>query len=140
MQLILWPGGAYTDNTYATKPESWSHIRIHFMNHDYIGSFWQCQMRQKTSQRGGGLCHLNSVKSARFHEIRRISARNSADFIRKTTLPEMVRPMLCQIVEINSVAATLLCVVKLGMLWFGFVVFSYVNVDKIIRNALSTGY
>ena len=36
--LILWPGGAYTDDTYATKFESWSHIRIHFMNHDYIGS------------------------------------------------------------------------------------------------------
>ena len=45
--LILWPGRAYTDDTYATKPESWSHIRIHFMNHDYIGSFWQCQMSQK---------------------------------------------------------------------------------------------
>ena len=38
MQLILWPGGAYTYNTYATKLESRSHIRIHFMNHDYIGS------------------------------------------------------------------------------------------------------
>ena len=37
----------YTDDTYATKPESRSHIRIHFMNHDYIGSFWQCQMSQK---------------------------------------------------------------------------------------------
>ena len=46
VQLILWPGGAYTDNTYTTKPESRSHIRIHFMNHDYIGSFWQCQMSQ----------------------------------------------------------------------------------------------
>ena len=47
MRLILWPGGAYTNDAYATKPESWSHIRIHFMNHDYIGSFWQCQMSQK---------------------------------------------------------------------------------------------
>ena len=49
VQLILWPGRAYTDNTYATKPESRSHIRIHFMNHDYIGSFWQCQMNQKVN-------------------------------------------------------------------------------------------
>ena len=47
MWLIVWPGGAYTDDTYTTKPESRSHIRIHFMNHDYIGSFWQCQMSQK---------------------------------------------------------------------------------------------
>ena len=38
VQLLLWPGGAYTDDTYATKPESRSHIMIHFMNHDYIGS------------------------------------------------------------------------------------------------------
>ena len=36
VQLILWPEGAYTDDTYATKPESRSHISIHFMNHDYI--------------------------------------------------------------------------------------------------------
>ena len=50
VQLILWPGGAYTDNTYATKLESRSHIRIHFMNHDYIGSFWQCQMNQKAQK------------------------------------------------------------------------------------------
>ena len=47
VQLILWPGGAYTDKTYVTKSESRSHTRIHFMNHDYIGSFWQCQMSQK---------------------------------------------------------------------------------------------
>ena len=40
VQLILWPGGAYTDDTYATEPESRSHIRIHFMNHGYIGSFF----------------------------------------------------------------------------------------------------
>ena len=50
VQLILWPGGAYTDNTYATKLESGYHIRIHFMNHDYIGSFWQCQMNQKATR------------------------------------------------------------------------------------------
>ena len=37
----------YTDDTYATKPALRSHIRVHFMNHDYIGSFWQCQMSQK---------------------------------------------------------------------------------------------
>ena len=47
VQLILWPGGLYTNDTYTTKPESWSHIRIHFMNYDYIGPFWQCQMSQK---------------------------------------------------------------------------------------------
>ena len=50
VQLILWPGGVYTDDTYATKPESRSHIRIHFMNHDYIGSFWQCHMSQKVGE------------------------------------------------------------------------------------------
>ena len=47
VQLILWPGGAYTDDTYATKPESRSHFRIHFVNHDCIGSLWQSQMSQK---------------------------------------------------------------------------------------------
>ena len=47
VQLISWPEGVYTVNAYATKLESQSHIRIHFMNHDYIGSFWQCQMSQK---------------------------------------------------------------------------------------------
>ena len=47
VQLILWPGGACTDDTYTIKPESGSHIRIHSMNHDYTGSFWQCQMSQK---------------------------------------------------------------------------------------------
>ena len=26
VRLILWPGGAYTDGTYAIKPESRSHI------------------------------------------------------------------------------------------------------------------
>ena len=60
MQLILWPEGAYTDDTYATKPESRSHIRIHFMNHDYIGSFWQCQMSQKTTN----LCHSTHLRTA----------------------------------------------------------------------------
>ena len=39
MQLILWPGGSYTDTTHATKAK----IRIPYsheiMNHDYIGSF-----------------------------------------------------------------------------------------------------
>ena len=47
VQLILWPGEAYTDNTYATKPESRSHIRIHFVNHNCIGSLCQSQMSQK---------------------------------------------------------------------------------------------
>ena len=27
--------------------QSQSHIMIHYMNHDYIGSLWQCQMSQK---------------------------------------------------------------------------------------------
>ena len=52
VQLILYPGGAYTDNAYATKIESGFHIRIHLMNHDYIGSFWQCQMSQKSEKSG----------------------------------------------------------------------------------------
>ena len=47
MQLILWSGGVYTDNTYTTTVAIRSHIMIHFMNHDYIGSLWQCQMSQK---------------------------------------------------------------------------------------------
>ena len=51
VQLILWPGGAYTHNAYATKPESWTHIRIHFMNHDCIGSLWQSQMSQKLQKK-----------------------------------------------------------------------------------------
>ena len=29
-----------------------SHIMIHFMNHDYIGSLWQCQMSQKVQIMG----------------------------------------------------------------------------------------
>ena len=55
VQLILWPRGAYTDDAYATKLESRSHIRIHFMNHDYIGSFWQCQMSQKLRKQSSEL-------------------------------------------------------------------------------------
>ena len=47
VQLILWPGGAYTDDTYATTARSRSHIMIHFMNHDCVGSLWQSQMSQK---------------------------------------------------------------------------------------------
>ena len=60
VRLIPWPGGAYTDDTYATKFESRSHIRIHFIYHDYIGSFWECQMSQNhleskcRSKRGSG--------------------------------------------------------------------------------------
>ena len=50
VQLIVWPEGAYTDDTYTTKPESRSHIRIHFMNHDCIGSLWQSQMTQKQAK------------------------------------------------------------------------------------------
>ena len=48
VQLILWPG-AYTDNTYATKPESRFHIMTHFMNHDYIGSLG-CIPNEKKSK------------------------------------------------------------------------------------------
>ena len=50
VQLILWPGGAYTDDAYATKPESRSHIKIHFVNHDCIGSLWQSQMSQMSQK------------------------------------------------------------------------------------------
>ena len=38
VRLILWPGGAYTDDTYATKVKSMIPHLIHFMSHDYIGS------------------------------------------------------------------------------------------------------
>ena len=48
--LMPWPGRPYTNNAYATKPELRSHIRIHFVNHDCIGSLWQSQMTQKTGQ------------------------------------------------------------------------------------------
>ena len=55
VQLIVWPGGAYTDNTYATKPESRSNIMVHFMNHDYIGSLGCIPNEPKNQQR----CYLN---------------------------------------------------------------------------------
>ena len=45
--LILWPGGVYTDNTYANKAKIMILYYDEIMNHDYIGSFWQCQMIQK---------------------------------------------------------------------------------------------
>ena len=48
--LILWPGGAYTDDTYATTAAITIPYRGEIMNHDYIGSFWQCQMSQKSNQ------------------------------------------------------------------------------------------
>ena len=38
VHLIVWPAGAYTDDTYVIKPESRSNIMVHFMNHDYKGS------------------------------------------------------------------------------------------------------
>ena len=75
MQSILWPGGAYTDNTYATKPESRSHIRIPFMNHDYIGSFWQCQMSQKAGNTKEIVSNLNFVPN-KLHLYSRRQADN----------------------------------------------------------------
>ena len=45
--LILWPGGAYTDDTYATKVKSMIPYYDEIMNHDYVGSLWQSQMSQK---------------------------------------------------------------------------------------------
>ena len=62
VQLIVWPGGAYTDNTYATKPESRSHIMIHFMNHDNIGSLGCIPNEPKTNiYRIGSLANSNAT-------------------------------------------------------------------------------
>ena len=47
MRSILWPGGAYTGNTYANKAKIMILYYDEIMNHEYIGSFWQCQMSQK---------------------------------------------------------------------------------------------
>ena len=47
VQSILWPGGAYTDNTYANKAKIMIPYYDEIVNHNYIGSFWQCQMSQK---------------------------------------------------------------------------------------------
>ena len=47
IQSIFWPGGAYTDNTYANKAKIMIPYDDEIVNHDYIGSFWQCQMSQK---------------------------------------------------------------------------------------------
>ena len=47
MQLILWPGGAYTLTTQdATTAHNHDprYYDYDFMNHNYIGSLWQCQM------------------------------------------------------------------------------------------------
>ena len=38
VQLILWPGGAYTDDTYATKARITIPYYDEIMNHDYLGS------------------------------------------------------------------------------------------------------
>ena len=46
LQLILWPGGAYTDDIYVTKVKSMIPYYGEIRNHDYIGSLWQCQMSQ----------------------------------------------------------------------------------------------
>ena len=37
---ILWPGGAYTDNTYANKAKIMIPYYDEIMNYGYIGSFW----------------------------------------------------------------------------------------------------
>ena len=71
-RLILWPGGAYTDDTYATKPESRSRIRIHFVNHDCIGSLWQSQMSQKPWPK------LSCKHISNFFEVVRNVIKNSA--------------------------------------------------------------
>ena len=47
MQSILWPGGAYTDNAYANKAKIMIPYYNEIVNHDYIGSFWQCQISHK---------------------------------------------------------------------------------------------
>ena len=38
VQSILWPGGAYTDATHATKAKITIPYSDEIMNHDYIGS------------------------------------------------------------------------------------------------------
>ena len=46
VRLILCSGGAYTDDAYATTAAITIPYRGEIMNHDYIGSFWQCQISQ----------------------------------------------------------------------------------------------
>ena len=36
------------------------------MNHDYIGSFWQCQMSQKPEMYLGIIININATKGNRF--------------------------------------------------------------------------
>ena len=47
VRSTLWPGGAYTDTAHAKKAKIMIPYSDEIMNHDYIGSFWQCQMSQK---------------------------------------------------------------------------------------------
>ena len=47
LQSILWPGGVYTD---ANATKIMTPYSDEIMNHDYIGSFWQCQMSQKAPE------------------------------------------------------------------------------------------
>ena len=62
--LIFWPGGAYTDDVYATTAAITIPYRGEIMNHDYIGSFWQCQMSQKAlEERVSAVC-LGSYPTA----------------------------------------------------------------------------
>ena len=39
VQLILWPGGVYTDATHSVKAKITIPYSHEIMNHDYIGSF-----------------------------------------------------------------------------------------------------
>ena len=76
--LILWPGGAYTDDTYATKPESRSHIMIHFINGDYIGSLGCIPNEPKRTERVKGWvqCTKEMVESFRIHKTLNFVRRN----------------------------------------------------------------
>ena len=51
LQSILWLGGAYTDAAHANAAKIMIPYSDEIMNHDYIGSFWQCQMSQKPDRR-----------------------------------------------------------------------------------------
>ena len=50
VRSILWLGGAYTDAAHANKAKIIIPYSDEIMNHDYIGSFWHCQMSQKTRE------------------------------------------------------------------------------------------
>ena len=61
MGSILWPGVVYTDNTYTDKAKIMIPYYDEIVNHNYIGSFWQCQMSQKSWKNGSDPGKMNCL-------------------------------------------------------------------------------